>query len=57
MYKKDWFETAYNFTASHEGKISKNENDPGGITKYGISKRAYPHLDIENLTPEQAKEI
>lgn len=25
-------------------------NDPGGETKYGISKRAYPHLDIKNLT-------
>lgn len=29
----------------------------GGPTKYGISARAYPKLDIENLTLEQAKEI
>lgn len=57
MYKKDWFESAYSFTVSHEGKISMNPNDPGGLTKYGISKRAYPNLDIENLTLEQAKEI
>jgi lysozyme family protein len=32
-------------------------NDPGGATKYGISARSYPKLDIENLTADQAKEI
>ncbi|MEQ9566685.1 MAG: glycosyl hydrolase 108 family protein, partial [Pseudomonadales bacterium] len=26
-------------------------------TKYGISKRSYPHLDIKNLTVEEAKAI
>lgn len=31
--------------------------DPGGETKYGISKRAFPGLDIKNLTKPQAKEI
>jgi lysozyme family protein len=31
--------------------------DEGGATKYGISKRAYPKLDIANLTVEQATEI
>lgn len=29
-------------------------NDPGGETKYGISKKAYPQLDIKNLTLEDA---
>lgn len=29
-------------------------NDPGGETKYGISKRAYPNLDIKNLTLSHA---
>ena len=29
-------------------------HDPGGETKYGISKRAYPKLDIKNLTLEDA---
>lgn len=57
MYKKDWFDVAYSFTASHEGNISNNTNDPGGLTKYGISKHAYPHLDIRSLTQGQAKEI
>lgn len=31
--------------------------DPGGETKYGISKRSYPHLDIANLTLDQARDI
>jgi lysozyme family protein len=34
-----------------------NPNDPGGETNYGISKRAYPNLDIKNLTRDAAKEI
>ncbi len=43
----------------HEGGYS-NRNpkaDPGGETKWGISKRSYPDLDIKNLTIEQAAEI
>ena len=32
-------------------------DDPGGETKYGISKRTYPKLDIKNLTEQQAKDI
>ena len=31
--------------------------DPGLVTKFGISQRAYPLVDIRNLTEEQAKEI
>jgi lysozyme family protein len=33
------------------------KRDPGGETKFGISKRKYPQLDIANLTIEQAKVI
>lgn len=29
-------------------------NDPGGETKYGISKRAYPNLNIKELTLSDA---
>lgn len=32
-------------------------NDPGGETKYGISKKAYPKLDIKELTLEDALAI
>ena len=28
--------------------------DSGGLTKWGVSQRAYPNLDIANLTKEQA---
>lgn len=31
--------------------------DPGGETKWGITKRYYPDLDIKNLTLKQAGEI
>lgn len=38
-----------------EGGYVNDPNDPGGETKYGISKAAYPNVDIKNLTPEQAQ--
>lgn len=39
---------------AHEGGYVNDPRDPGGETKFGISKRAYPQLDIKNLTREQA---
>jgi lysozyme family protein len=44
-------------TLYFEGGLSNDPDDPGGLTKYGISKRAYPEIDIEALTVEQAKEL
>lgn len=41
----------------HEGGYSNDPDDPGGETKYGISKRSYPHLDIKNLTLQDAADI
>jgi lysozyme family protein len=41
----------------HEAGYVNNPQDPGGETKWGISKRSYPHLDIKNLTREQARDI
>lgn len=41
----------------HEGGYVDDPHDPGGCTKYGISSRAYPDLDITSLTREQAREI
>ena len=51
------FEDALKFVLKWEGGYSNDPNDPGGETKFGISKRSYPNLDIKNLTLEQAKEI
>jgi lysozyme family protein len=38
----------------HEGGYVRNPADPGGETKFGISKRSYPKLNIAALTLEQA---
>jgi lysozyme family protein len=41
----------------HEGGHVNNPADPGGGTKFGISKRSYPQLDIRNLTLADARAI
>lgn len=51
------FKKAVKFVLDHEGGYVNNPSDPGGETKYGISKRAYPREDIKNLTESQAVEI
>ena len=38
-----------------EGGYVNDPDDPGGETKFGISKRSYPNEDIPNLTLERAK--
>ena len=40
-----------------EGGCVNDPRDPGGETKYGISKRAYPKEDIKDMTLERAYEI
>ena len=42
------------FILKMEGGYVNNQKDPGGETKYGISKRAYPNVDIKNLTKNDA---
>lgn len=51
------FETAIKVVLAHEGGYVNSDTDPGGETKYGISKRSYPNVDIKNLTVEGAKAI
>lgn len=51
------FNISVAFVLQFEGGLSENEMDPGGLTKYGISQRAYPALGIRNLTLEQAVRI
>lgn len=53
------FDLAIPRTLAREGgaRYTEDPNDRGGATKYGISQRAYPNLDIKNLTEAQAREI
>lgn len=63
------FNKAFNRLISHEGGYSDDSRDPGNWTggqvgrgelkgtKFGIASNSYGHLDIKNLTLEQAKQI
>jgi lysozyme family protein len=51
------FNQAIEKTLVNEGGYINDPNDAGGETKYGISKRAYPNVDIKNLTTDEAKAI
>lgn len=51
------FEKSIAVVLKHEGGYVNNPNDPGGETRYGITKRTYPDVDIKNLTVDQAKAI
>lgn len=51
------FDVALAFVLRMEGGDSDHPADPGGRTRFGISQRAYPDLDIRHLTLEQARMI
>lgn len=51
------FEASINGVLEHEGGYVNHPSDPGGETKYGISKKAYPDEDIAGLTLGRAKEL
>jgi len=51
------FITTVERSLSVEGGYVNDPNDPGGETKFGISKRSYPELDIRSLTREDAVAI
>ena len=40
-----------------EGGLVNDPKDPGGVTKFGISQRSYPALDIRALSLDEAKAI
>lgn len=54
---KDTWPAAIEFVLIHEGGLSIDPDDPGGTTKYGISQKAHPKLDILNLSRDQAENI
>ncbi len=51
------FKPAFDHTVGIEGGYVNDPDDPGGETKYGISKRSYPQVDIKKLTIDQAAVI
>jgi len=51
------FDFAVEMVLENEGGYVNHPSDPGGETKYGITKRQYPELDIASLTVDQAKDI
>lgn len=57
------FEKAFQYTMYHEtggdpdGGYVNDPRDPGGETKWGISKRSFPNVNIRDLSEGQAKDI
>jgi len=46
-----------NLVFSAEGGYVDDPDDAGGETKFGISKKSYPNIDIKNITQNDAREI
>jgi lysozyme family protein len=51
------FEAWVEMVLAHEGGYCYDSHDPGGETKYGITQRAYPDVDIAALTEDVARAI
>jgi len=51
------FDQAFEQLIVHEGGYVNQRHDPGGETKFGISKASYPSEDIPGMTLERAKAI
>lgn len=51
------FDKALAFVFRDEGGLANLKGDPGGLTKYGISQAAYPHISIQALTLADATAI
>lgn len=51
------FDNAVELILKHEGGYVDDPRDSGGETKFGISARAYPDLDIAKLSESDAKVI
>lgn len=52
-----YFDEAVGAVLREEGGYVNDPNDDGGETKYGISRKAYPEIDIASLTESDAKAI
>lgn len=54
---EDAFEIAVEEVLGLEGGYVNNPADPGGETNWGISKKAFPNVDIKNLSRNAAKDL
>ena len=54
---KTTFDEIIEVVLHHEGGYVNAPKDPGGETNFRVSKRAYPDVDIKNLTEDGAKDI
>jgi lysozyme family protein len=52
-----YFNEAFTHTIGFEGGYVNDPEDPGKQTKFGISKKSHPQVDIERLTLDGAKVI
>ena len=51
------FKNAIKIILKHEGGYVDDPVDPGGETNMGISKKAYPYLNIKELTQKDVEDI
>ena len=56
-YPEDFLKAVNDLIDNWEGGYVDDPADPGGRTKYGISQRSYPDLDVRNLTKDNAIDI
>lgn len=55
--RSDVFQLAVGWLFGVEGGYADDPDDRGGRTRFGISARSYPDIDIRALTPEEAAGI
>lgn len=53
----DNFPRAVEIILEREGVLSNDKFDPGGLTKYGISQKYHPEVNVAELTVDAAKLI
>ena len=51
------FKKAFNYVLKNEGGYVNDPEDQGKETKYGISQRSYPNLNIRQLSLKDAEKI
>ena len=53
-YPEEFVKAVDDLIDNWEGGYVSDPDDPGGETKFGVSKRSYPDLDIKALTRDEA---